>query len=56
MKTTLHDDVEKSVRELLKIVEAQEMKKSDNHKFSTAKDVLIPPPGVTYTEAELDSL
>ncbi|TPE45185.1 hypothetical protein [Pontibacter mangrovi] len=56
MKTTLNDDIEKCVRTLLKLIENQNMKKSSNHKFSTAKDVLLPPPGVVYTEAELDSL
>lgn len=56
MKTTLDDNIEKAVRDLLKIIESQEMKRSGNHKFSTAKDVLIPPPGVVYTKAELDNL
>ncbi|NEM99606.1 hypothetical protein [Pontibacter burrus] len=44
------------IRELVEIVEAQELRKSGNHKFSTAKDVIIPPPNFTPSQSLLDSL
>ncbi|MBW7468309.1 hypothetical protein ABID22_002731 [Pontibacter aydingkolensis] len=56
MKGYLDEMIMQNIWNLMELIEAQEMKQSTNHKFRTAKDVLIPPPGVMYTEAELDSL
>ncbi|MBC5775932.1 hypothetical protein H8S95_17790 [Pontibacter sp. KCTC 32443] len=44
MKGYLDEEIMKNIWNLMELVEAQEMKKSDNHRFRTAKDVIISPP------------
>lgn len=43
MKGYLDEKVMRNIWNLMELVEAQEMKQSANHRFKTAKDVIIPP-------------
>jgi len=56
MKGALDSKVWEGILELLTIVEGQEFVPNKNHHFSTAKDVILPPPNFTPSQALLDSL
>ena len=56
MQGYLDEKIMRSIWDLMELVEAQKMTQSRNHKFRTAKDVLIPPPNYKYSQTELDSL
>ncbi|PTX22826.1 hypothetical protein C8N40_101654 [Pontibacter mucosus] len=56
MKGALSARVWKRILDLLTLVEEQELVPNSNHQFSTAKDVILPPPNFTPSQALLDSL